>query len=290
MNGAPTTSERLKTWLQHRFRLLVVDDATYQQTAMFTFTRRRVIGVITIFLGSMLLVNTALIVFTPVREWIPGYTDPQLKAKQAALNNRMEQLERNIAIRDSFIQSLKAVSGYVAADSEAIKNKLAVKAQEKLRPESALPPTTAALAAPALTQRLLPVSLPKSSGMNWLRVWPLEGLVTRKYNPTENHFAVDLAAHENASVLCMADGVVIIAEYSAQTGYVIGVQHAAGLVSFYKHNGVLFKKAGAYVQAGEPIALVGNSGENSTGPHLHFEVWQNGQAQDPQVFLNHTEN
>jgi murein DD-endopeptidase MepM/ murein hydrolase activator NlpD len=289
MNTPTTTRARIKAWLLHRYRLLVVDDATYQQTVYFVFTRRRVLGVIGIVIGTMLLINTAIIVFTPVREWIPGYTDPQLKAKQTALNNRMELLERMVASRDSFIQTLKAVSGYVPADSEAIKSKISERKTDNARPDAALAQAPAK-PAPQAPQRVLPIAVAQHNLMAWAQVWPLEGLVTRKFSPGENHFAVDLAARENAPVLCIADGVVILAEYSAQTGYVIGVQHAAGLVSFYKHNGALFKKAGAYVQAGEALALVGNSGENSTGPHLHFEVWQNGQPVDPQLFLKHTEN
>lgn len=270
---------------------MVVDDASYQQTWYITFSMGRMLAYIVLILGSFWLFNTVLIVFTPIREYIPGYTDPQLNAKQSALLNRMELLERTIASRDSFIQNLRSVSGYVPADSEAIRKKIAEKKTEIPEKEIATG-NTAKIGMTVPANKTLPVTVTRINNRLpfMTRIWPLNGIVTKKFDISENHFAVDLAARENASVLSMADGVVILAEFSAQTGYVIGIQHAAGLVSFYKHNGVLFKKVGAFVQAGEAIALVGNSGENSTGPHLHFEVWQHGQPVDPETFLTHTEN
>lgn len=283
--------KRIQSWLKHRYRLLVVDDASYQQTWYITFSMGRMLAYIVLILGSFWLFNTVLIVFTPIREYIPGYTDPQLNAKQSALLNRMELLERTIASRDSFIQNLRSVSGYVPADSEAIRKKIAEKKTEIPEKEIATG-NTAKIGMTVPANKTLPVTVTRINNRLpfMTRIWPLNGIVTKKFDISENHFAVDLAARENASVLSMADGVVILAEFSAQTGYVIGIQHAAGLVSFYKHNGVLFKKVGAFVQAGEAIALVGNSGENSTGPHLHFEVWQHGQPVDPETFLTHTEN
>jgi murein DD-endopeptidase MepM/ murein hydrolase activator NlpD len=116
---------------------------------------------------------------------------------------------------------------------------------------------------------------------------PVEGVLTRGFDSPNGHFAVDIAGKRDAMVLAAAPGTVIFSDYTLKTGYVLGLKHANGYVSFYKHNAQLLKPVGAYVRAGEPIAVIGNSGENSTGPHLHFELWKNGVPIDPQPFLQY---
>ncbi|MCS7086926.1 MAG: M23 family metallopeptidase, partial [Bacteroidia bacterium] len=118
---------------------------------------------------------------------------------------------------------------------------------------------------------------------------PVDGFITRGYDPLNRHFAIDVAAPEGTPVRAVADGVVILAEYSVENGHVIAVSHSNNLVSFYKHNKVLARQVGSYVSMGEPIAFVGNSGENTTGPHLHFELWIAGQPVNPSKYLNYKE-
>ena len=118
---------------------------------------------------------------------------------------------------------------------------------------------------------------------------PVDGFITSAFNPDEKHFGVDLVADENAIIHSVANGFVIFSEYSAQTGYVIGISHG-NLISFYKHNSRVFKKVGSYVFEGEAIAVIGNSGENSTGPHLHFELWYNGKPVNPGEYINFSLN
>ena len=115
---------------------------------------------------------------------------------------------------------------------------------------------------------------------------PVKGTISEGYNPKEKHFAVDIVTTKDAPVKATADGTVIFAEWTVETGYVIQLQHADNVVSIYKHNSEVLKKIGEYVDAGEPISIVGNSGEHSTGPHLHFELWHNGYPINPEKFIN----
>jgi murein DD-endopeptidase MepM/ murein hydrolase activator NlpD len=114
---------------------------------------------------------------------------------------------------------------------------------------------------------------------------PTRGMVSSEFDANQKHFGIDIAASPNESVLATLDGTVILATYTADTGYVIQVQHSQNLVSVYKHCGSLLKKVGDSVKAGEAIALVGNTGEKTTGPHLHFEIWNRGRALDPSKYI-----
>ena len=114
---------------------------------------------------------------------------------------------------------------------------------------------------------------------------PLKGSVTNIFDPVSRHYGVDIVAAKNEAIKSTLDGTVIISNWTSETGYVIGIQHSNNIVSFYKHNSALLKKAGAYVKAGEPIAIIGNTGELTSGPHLHFELWYNGTPVNPKDYI-----
>jgi murein DD-endopeptidase MepM/ murein hydrolase activator NlpD len=114
---------------------------------------------------------------------------------------------------------------------------------------------------------------------------PLQGEIRNPYNEANGHYGVDIVAPENTMINAATAGFVILAEYSNENGWVIAIAGQQGITTFYKHNSRLLKKAGTYVRAGEPIAVIGNSGENSTGMHLHFEIWQEGRPLDPADYI-----
>ncbi|HNY09139.1 MAG TPA: M23 family metallopeptidase, partial [Tenuifilaceae bacterium] len=113
-----------------------------------------------------------------------------------------------------------------------------------------------------------------------------KGIVTNRYSPLQNHYGIDLVAAPNEVVLAVAKGTVILADWTIETGYTIAVQHENNFISVYKHNSKLLKRQGDVVGAGDAIAIIGNSGELTTGPHLHFEMWQNGNTLDPSKFIH----
>ena len=115
---------------------------------------------------------------------------------------------------------------------------------------------------------------------------PLRGMVSDEYNPTKNHFGIDITGRENEPVKACLDGTVLLADWSPEMGHMLMIQHRNNFISVYKHNSAVLKKAGDLVRAGEVVAIVGNSGELSTGPHLHFELWQNGSAVNPRNFIS----
>ncbi|HDQ16329.1 MAG TPA: M23 family metallopeptidase, partial [Bacteroidetes bacterium] len=115
---------------------------------------------------------------------------------------------------------------------------------------------------------------------------PVSGVVSNEFNPAKGHFGIDIVSSESTPVLATLDGTIVLATWSLNNGYVIQIQHSNNIISVYKHNSELLKKEGDKVVAGEPIAFVGSTGVQSTGPHLHFEIWQDGASVNPQKFIN----
>jgi murein DD-endopeptidase MepM/ murein hydrolase activator NlpD len=111
-------------------------------------------------------------------------------------------------------------------------------------------------------------------------------VITNSFNPASEHFGIDLVSEPNARISAVMDGTVIFSEWTIQTGYVLFIQHDADLISAYKHNSELLKSKGDRVKAGEAVAIIGNTGELSTGPHLHFELWHNGTPLNPELYID----
>ena len=114
---------------------------------------------------------------------------------------------------------------------------------------------------------------------------PMKGMISNSYDGLSGHYGVDVVGPKNERISAVLDGTVIFAEWTLNTGYVVQIQHGKDLVSIYKHNQELLKKPGEFVKAGEAIAILGNSGELTSGPHLHFELWHNGKALNPENYI-----
>jgi murein DD-endopeptidase MepM/ murein hydrolase activator NlpD len=111
-------------------------------------------------------------------------------------------------------------------------------------------------------------------------------VITNEFNASQNHYGIDIVAKQNEAIKCVLDGTVILSNWTLETGYTIAIQHQQNIVSVYKHNSALLKKEGEFVKAGDPIAIVGQTGELTTGPHLHFELWSDGNPVNPKDYIN----
>ena len=114
---------------------------------------------------------------------------------------------------------------------------------------------------------------------------PVDGVITDFFDSKQKHFGIDLVAKENARVSSVLNGTVVLSSWTYETGHVIGIQHDNGYFSLYKHNSVILRSVGDFVSAGEHIAIVGDSGNLSSGPHLHFELWQHGMPVNPVNYI-----
>lgn len=278
--------------LRNKYRAVLINESTYEERFSFRLSRINVILLaLVLFLFNAFFV-TALIVFTPLKEYIPGYSDQKVKMNAYRAMITADSLEQAMVVRDAYINNLRNVlSGKLPADSTtlfAIPTTVPPDSEDlepstadslmraRIRSEEAYSVHSTSLAAP-----LDRLGLP-----GLLFFPPLSGVVTNTFNASEGHYGIDIVTKADEAVKACLDGTVILASWTSDAGYVIQIQHTTDLVSVYKHNAVLLKNTGDHVEAGEVIAIVGNSGELTTGPHLHFELWSGGKAVDPQTYIN----
>ncbi len=274
--------------LHDKYRLVLMNDATLEERVSFRLTRFNVF----IFFGTLgifLVVATIyLIAFTPLKEYIPGYADFNTRQVLRELMIRADSLEKDLRQKDLYIHNFRNII-------------------EGREPEEILP---AALLDPDyINIETLPRSREDSiiraeiESMGQYGTWvyeetsalqsinqyfffpPVKGIVTNHFNPAGKHFGIDMVADKNEAIKATLDGTVIFAAWTMETGYSIGIQHTNNLVSFYKHNSVLLKEEGSYVKAGDVIAIIGDTGLYSTGTHLHFELWFNGNPVNPLDYI-----
>ena len=275
--------------LRRRYKLALMDTDTFEEKLSVKLTRIGVI-LVTFFLVLFFIVVTIYVIaFTPLREYIPGYADVDLPSKMYALNRKTDSLENAFRLRDQYFNNLKSI---INGDSIIFDPGLIAQGNINYdtiskgisREDSMLREEYEAQTKFNLYQnQTLKYSTIDLGNLNFFP--PLTGIITRSFNPSLEHFGVDIVANESEAIKAIMDGTVIFSDWTLETGYVIGLQHKNNLISVYKHNSVLLKSQGNFVKAGETISIVGESGELSTGPHLHLEIWYNGKPIDPKEYI-----
>jgi murein DD-endopeptidase MepM/ murein hydrolase activator NlpD len=274
--------------LRNKYRLVILNDDSFAEKFSL---RLSPLGLI-ILLGSVTIVMTTLVIslvaFTPFREYIPGYGNVDDRKDIIVLSAKADSLESILASRDWYINNLLNVfSGKTEGKpAKPVKDSTGKYANIDIKPSEQDQKLRNDIETNQLESTSDKVSANKLNGLsNYFFFTPVNGVVTTSYNIREEHFGTDIAAKENELIKATLDGTVIFAGYTTDDGYVVQIQHNNNLTSVYKHQLSITKKTGDYVKAGEPIGVVGNTGENSNGPHLHFEIWYNGFAINPQDYV-----
>jgi len=273
--------------LRNRYRLVVMNDDTFEEKFSLQLTPLGLfilIGSVTI---VMIIFVTSLIAFTPLREYIPGYSDTGVRRNLVRLTLKSDSLEKSLIEQNAFMKNIgNVLRGDIKFDSTQNRpdkskeyNKLVMAASKN---EKALRKNIESQDQYSLAYE---TETNKNGITNFSFFTPLKGIISNSYKSSEQHYGIDIVGPENEAIKTTLDGTVILATWSSETGYTIAIQHSNNLISVYKHNSVLLKKIGDYVKAGEPIAIIGNSGEQTTGAHLHFELWYNGNPIDPQEYM-----
>lgn len=290
----PTNKEKNKDkWyyrLRDKYRLVVMNDITFEERLSLRLTRLNVMILMSVITVLLIGLTTLLIAFTPLREYIPGYTDVTLNQRVYDLQAKADSMERVFYQKDLFIQNLRNImEGNPVQDTIIIVDTLAFR-YDSITMEHSLEDSI--LRAEYERQNRFDlyydgqsVLYENNSRHNITFFKPLDGVVINHFSLAENHLGVDIVSKQNEAVKSTMDGTVIFSDWTLETGYVIAIQHQHSYISIYKHNSANFKKAGAYVKAGDPIGIIGESGKLSTGPHLHFELWYNGSPVNPLNYL-----
>ncbi len=287
MAKKPQNKRKFRQKLIHKYRLVVLNEDTFEEKLSFKLTRLNVFILGSVF-SILLIVGTIfLIAFTPLREYIPGYSSTQLKKDATKLVYKADSLQQVLEVNNLYIQKVRALlTGEI---SEVLFDKDSVlQAIQYDKDSMNLEPSFNDLEFRQEIERADRFSIfdEATKDVDIVFFAPVVGTLSDGYNLKKKHFAVDIAIETGTPVKCVADGTVIFAEWTAQTGNVIIVKHASGFISIYKHNGALHKHQGDLVKSGEVIASAGNSGEYSTGPHLHFELWNEGYPVDPTNYID----
>jgi murein DD-endopeptidase MepM/ murein hydrolase activator NlpD len=281
------TKKTLSNWLNNRHILIIQNEEDFSHKATYNFTYARIvfftmIGLTVIFLLSFYLVNTIL------AQWFdPRHAESETRKDLVTMSLSLDSLATELENRDLFIQSIRmAFEGETAQDDPAATENNKDNVQLTSSPNSDEIDSTFKLQFETGGGDFL-----TSSGINNLRLRetylfsPISGSISQAFDPKNEHYGIDVVAKKDEPVKCIADGTVIFASWTQDAGNVITVQHKENLISVYKHNSALTKEVGNFIRAGEILAIIGNTGELTNGPHLHFELWYNGSAVNPNDFI-----
>lgn len=266
-------------------RLVILNEDTFEEIFSLRLTLMNVFVVVSVAAVLIIIVTSYIIAFTPLREYIPGYASSKLKRDATELALKSDSLQTSIDKNEAYIRSIQKIltgdldyaklskDSIIAAGMDIPEGKLTADEEElKLRQEVAKEDKYNLFE--KATQKTAVVLFP-----------PVKGSVTDKFNAREKHFAVDVALPKNTPIKTVLNGNVIFADWTPTNGNVIIIRHNNGFISAYKHAASLTKSEGDVVRTGEVIALAGTTGQESTGVHLHFELWKDGYPIDPEQFI-----
>lgn len=273
--------------IRFKYKLSFFNENTLDEVWSFRLSQLSAFVTLLLFALFLIIVTSVIIIMTPIRNYLPGYLDVEVRKNIMQNALKADSLERMVAIQSLYLNNVAQIlTGNISIDS--------------IREIDSLARTDASYDIPRGEQEeafikefeeeekynltvLTPDAVP-SDGQFFYK--PINGIITNSYDARMKHYGIDLVAASKSSVMSTLDGVVIFTGYDSNFGNVISIQHRNGFVSIYKHNDSLLKTVGDKVSAGEAIALLGNTGKISTGPHLHFELWYKGKSVNPEDYID----
>ncbi len=279
--------KRFRIFLRKKYRLVILNDTTFGEKFSLRLTPWGII--IGVSATTIVIISgvIALIAFSSLREYIPGYGNEAERKQILLLSIKADSLEQTLSSRELYINSiLNVFNENVEAKSPKPKKDTTGKyAHLSTKPSSS---DLSFRSDYESNKNKTAGSVAKViyNGLSELVFFtPVQGMITTSFDVTEDHLGVDIVTKQDETIKCTLDGTIIYSGFTAQDGNVIQVQHSNNIISIYKHCAAFLKHTGDRVKSGEAIAVVGNTGEKSNGPHLHFELWFNGSPINPQEFV-----
>ena len=273
--------------ITNKFRLVVLNEDTFEERLSFKLTILNIFVLSGVFSIVLIALTTVLIAYTPIREYIPGYSSTQLKKDASKLLYQTDSLKNRLHLLENYtkvlIPILSGEDPISEIDFDSLKKSSISNIDEKKLDASK---TDSLFREKIDSKDRFPLFDKAEDKIDMVFFAPLNGNVTQDFNATNKHFAIDITAVTGTPVKAIEEGRVIFSEWTTETGYVIIIEHGTGFISVYKHNGALLKQQGDFVKSGEAISTVGSTGELTTGPHLHFELWYNGYPVNPINYID----
>ena len=278
-------TNKLKEKLTYKYRFVVLNEDTFEERFSFKLNRLNAFIFGSLFSIFLIALTTLIITFTPLKEYIQGYSSTELKKDATNLVYTVDSLKSVLSINDLYIENiqqiLKGEIKRVTIDRDSVFTQLQM---EKI--DFAPSAVDSAFREKVEQEDRYSVFEQATKSDDIVFTTPISGNITDDYDAKEKHFAIDIAVEKDAPVKAVADGTVIFTGFTADTGYVILIEHSQGFISVYKHNSSIYKTQGELVKIGEVIANAGSTGALSTGTHLHFELWENGYPVNPSNYIS----
>ncbi len=280
-------TKRSELWKKicFRYKLSFVNENTLEE--VFALRISRLSGFLAFAVVAFLLIalTSIVIIKTPIRNYLPGYMDNEIRQLVTEYALRADSLEEVLSKQSLY---LKNIGGVLRGDLQIDSVQKIDSLKEKIEPELEKTKLTEKFVRKFEEEEKYNLGVLNSSVSipdNILFYRPVRGVISSHFSSREKHYGTDIAASPNESILSTLKGTVFFAGFDVNAGYMIQIQHKNGFISVYKHCAKILKNTGDEVNAGEVIALVGNTGQLTTGPHLHFELWYKGSPVDPEEFI-----
>ena len=277
-------------WLTNKYLLIIRNEENFAEKTTFSFNYARLFLLLA-GVGLFLLLLAVYLVTVALEQWLdPRHARMEANRQVLELLMTIDSLEQEVNNKNVYIENVRRIIAGEELDQSL-----------EISPESDSQPAELDESIQLVDSQFraefessgfadittLPIAV--SSSIHELRdvylFSPLDGIITDEFNPKSDHYGIDIVAQENEPVRSVADGVVIMSSWTLDGGYILAIQHPGNLISVYKHNSELFKNVGNFVAAGEVVATIGNTGELTSGPHLHLELWHNGNPVNPQEYI-----
>ena len=282
--------KKLIQQLKENYKLMILNDTTFEEKASFRASLWYLIIGTSAFAIILVFLTIVIIRVTPLKEYLTGVADVESKRDIVSAYSRADSLEKLVLANNLYLENLQNVmSGKIGSekqvkpDDKSKKSDSIVLNQKISKEERELRKLIESESQFDLNAESLNDENRGAAAYTFFS--PVKGKISAGFDSNKQHYAVDIVSRKNENIKAVLDGTVVFSNFTPETGHVIAIQHANNMITFYKHCSALLKKVGSFVRAGEVIAIVGDTGELTTGPHLHFELWINGTAVNPENYM-----
>ncbi len=270
--------------------LAVFYDSNYKEINRLKYTKIQIFWLALLVVIVLFVINFFIVAYTPLKFFIPNYPTKELVSTMKINDILLDSIQAELSKKNQYINNIISV-----LNNDTLNN-YSTEIVEDSNPafphlDNVISPEDSMLRQEVEEKEMFSPQMDNKNvtqnnlyQMNFFP--PLKGIITNSFNPSEGHFGVDIVSKPNQIILSILDGTVVSAYWSVSTGYSLQIQHPNNMISIYKHLSDIIVKEGSHIKAGQPIANVGNTGELSTGPHLHFELWFNGKPINPEEYIS----
>ena len=267
------------------FRLVVINDETLEEEGFFKISRLNIIALTSLVLISVFIISFLIIVYSPLNKHLPGKSSELVQKELIQLALKSDSLASVLSISSLYLSNIESIINGDSISFEYLDDSLNKSDNSEINFFKSKEDSLLRMRVEKEDQSSINLNS-KTRNEQFLFFPPLEGFISDSFNLQTNHYGIDLVAKTGAKIKSIGEGTVIVSDWNPQTGYVLGIQHSENFISFYKHCSVLLKNVGDIITTGENIAIIGNSGELSSGPHLHLELWKSGTPLDPSHYIS----